>query len=129
MRIIATGLRFPEGFIAQQDGSVLLVEIERQTLSRVTSNGVVEVIAKMQGGPNGAAIGPNGLVYICNNGGMAWVQVGPTLRPHGVPVDYKGGWIETVDLNTGQIERLYDRCGEHLLKGPNDIVFDGHGGF
>ena len=129
MRIIATGLRFPEGPIAQEDGSVLLVEIERQTLSRVRNDGLVEVVAKMQGAPNGAAIGPDGLVYICNNGGMAWVQVGATLRPHGVPADYKGGWIDTVDLKTGRVARLYDRCGEYFLNGPNDIVFDAKGGF
>jgi sugar lactone lactonase YvrE len=27
------------------------------------------------------------------------------------------------------VERLYDRCGEHPLKGPNDIVFDPRRGF
>ena len=36
---IAHGLRFPEGPIAMPDGSVVLVEIERQTLSRVRPNG------------------------------------------------------------------------------------------
>ena len=33
---VATGLRFPEGPVAMPDGSVILVEIERRTLSRVT---------------------------------------------------------------------------------------------
>ena len=32
MQVLATGLRFPEGPVAMPDGSVLLVEIERQTL-------------------------------------------------------------------------------------------------
>jgi sugar lactone lactonase YvrE len=27
------------------------------------------------------------------------------------------------------VTRLYDRCGEHALRGPNDIVFDRQGGF
>ena len=35
IRVIATGLRFPEGPVAMKDGSVLLVEIERQTVTRV----------------------------------------------------------------------------------------------
>ena len=70
MRTIATGLRFPEGPIAMPDGTVLLVEIERQTLTRVRSDGSTEIIAKLGGGPNGAAIGPDGAVYVCNNGGL-----------------------------------------------------------
>ena len=42
---IASGLRFPEGPVAMPDGSVILVEIERRTLSRVTPDGKVHVIA------------------------------------------------------------------------------------
>ena len=34
-RVITEGLRFPEGPIAMPDGSVVLVEIERRTLTRV----------------------------------------------------------------------------------------------
>lgn len=129
MRIVAEGLRFPEGPVAMPDGSVLLVEIERQTLSRVTPAGRVEVVAEVPGGPNGAAIGPDGRVYICNNGGMGWVREGGRLRPHGVPNGYGGGSIDVVDLASGRLTRLYDRCGEHRLLGPNDLVFDAEGGF
>ena len=32
-------------------------------------------------------------------------------------------------METGVVRTLYERCGDHLLKGPNDIVFDSHGGF
>ncbi len=53
---ITTGLRFPEGPIAMPDGSIILVEIERQTLSRVSPNGEVRVVAEMRGGPNGAGL-------------------------------------------------------------------------
>ncbi|MDX1385781.1 MAG: SMP-30/gluconolactonase/LRE family protein, partial [Thermoanaerobaculia bacterium] len=49
------------------DGSVLVVEIRRQTLSRVLPGGTVEVVAELGGGPNGAAIGPDGRCYVCNN--------------------------------------------------------------
>ncbi|MCB1268108.1 MAG: hypothetical protein KDB19_08285, partial [Microthrixaceae bacterium] len=64
---LATGLRFPEGPVALDDGSVLLVEIERGTLSRVSPDGTVDVVADCGGGPNGAAIGPDGAVWITNN--------------------------------------------------------------
>ena len=69
LTVVAEGLRFPEGPIAMPDGSVILVEIARGTLSRVV-DGEVEVIVELGGGPNGAAIGPNGYCYVCNNGGF-----------------------------------------------------------
>lgn len=69
VRIIAAGLEFPEGPIAMTDGSVLVTEIAAGTLTRVSPDGRIERIAELGGGPNGAAIGPDGAVYVCNNGG------------------------------------------------------------
>ncbi|RKK02762.1 SMP-30/gluconolactonase/LRE family protein [Pseudoroseomonas wenyumeiae] len=129
MKVIASGLQFPEGPISMPDGSVLLVEIARQTLTRVRPDGRTEIVAQVPGGPNGAAMGPGGKVFICNNGGFNWVREGQTFRPHGQADSYDGGRIEVVDTANGRVERLYDRCGEHALKGPNDLVFDGQGGF
>jgi len=129
MRVVASGLRFPEGPIAVADGTVLLVEIERGTLTRVHLDGRLEVVADLGGGPNGAAIGPDGRVFVCNSGGYGWIREGSRLRPGRQSKTYQGGGIDVVDLLTGKFERLYSRCGEHPLKGPNDIVFDGQGGF
>jgi gluconolactonase len=127
--ILAIGLQFPEGPIALQDGSVLLVEIARQTLSRVRPDGRVEVVAQVPGGPNGAALGPDGRVYICNNGGVVWVDEGGRLRPTTQAPGYRSGSIEIVDPATGTVDRLYARCDGQLLRGPNDLVFDGGDGF
>ena len=129
VKTIATGLRFPEGPVAMQDGSVVLVEIERQTLTRVHMDGTAEVIAHVGGGPNGLAIGPDGAFYICNNGGFMWRTESRLLRPAGPSSDYTGGRIERVDPKTGAVTVLYDRCGANKLLGPNDLVFDGLGGF
>ncbi len=129
MTEIANGLRFPEGPIAMPDGSVLLVEIERGTLTRVHPDGRTSVIAKMGGGPNGAAIGPGGACYVCNNGGFLWHRDKDGLRPVGQSADYVGGRIERVDLSTGKVDVLYTRGPNHKLNGPNDLVFDAHGGF
>ena len=129
MRIIAEGLQFPEGPVAMDDGSLLLVEIARQTLTRVTADGRNHVIAQLPGGPNGAALGPDGRVYVCNNGGFEWIHGPGTLRPGPQPASYTGGSIDVVNLATGRSERMYDQCNGHGLRGPNDIVFDGHGGF
>jgi gluconolactonase len=128
MREIAKGLRFPEGPIAMADGSVLLVEIERQTLSRVHPDGRVEVVAKTGGGPNGAAIGPDGAVYVCNNGGLRWHEDRHGLRPTSQPDDYSGGRIERVDLASGEVRVLYTKTDNGPLKGPNDLVIDRSGG-
>lgn len=129
MQVITRGLRFPEGPIAMDDGSIILVEIERGTLSRVSADGDITVIADCGGGPNGAAIGPDGRVYICNNGGFTWATIDGLLRPIGTPDDYQGGSIQVVDIATGAVETLYTECDGKTLKGPNDIVFDSHGGF
>lgn len=126
---IASGLEFPEGPIAMPDGTVLLVEIKRGTLSRVHPDGRVEVVSTPGGGPNGAAIGPDGRCYICNNGGFEWHDVSGKLYPGDQPDNYSGGRIEAIDLNTGDVEVLYSDCNGEALKGPNDIVFDREGGF
>jgi gluconolactonase len=130
MREICRGLKFPEGPVAMPDGSVILVEIERKTLTRVSVDGEVSVIADCGGGPNGAALGPDGKMYICNNGGFEWSQSGPFKRPgEELAKDYVGGSIQSVDLATGSVETIYTECDGESLKGPNDIVFDRQGGF
>jgi gluconolactonase len=111
------------------DGSVVLVEIQRQTLSRVRPDGAIEVVAELGGGPNGAAVGPDGAVYVTNNGGFQWAEAGGLTTPHGIPDDYKTGSIQRVDLKTGAVSTVYDSCDGIALRGPNDIVFDAAGGF
>ena len=130
LREIATGLRFPEGPVVMADGSVLVVEIEGGRLIRVLPDGTKQVAGELGGGPNGAAIGPDGKCYVCNNGGFAWLTLEDGfLRPHGIAEDYTGGSIQRVDLATGAVETLYTDCDGARLRGPNDIVFDRDGGF
>jgi gluconolactonase len=115
VEVVATGLLFPEGPVAMPDGSILVVEMHRGTVSRVDPSGTVDVVADCGGGPNGLAIGPEGAIYVCNNGGR-------------LP-NYAGGRIERVDPSTGRVEVLYTECDGEPLSGPNDIVFDDAGGF
>ena len=129
-REVTRGLKFPEGPVAMPDGSVLLVEIARQTLTRVWPDGSQEIVAETGGGPNGAAMGPGGACYVCNNGGFKWHIEGEVHRPILQGDDYSGGRIERVDLDTGAVEQLYtDAEGGIPLRGPNDLVFDAEGGF
>ena len=129
---VATGLLFPEGPIACADGSLLLVEMFRPSLTRISPTGVVSVVASMNGGPNGAAVGPDGRIYICNNG-AAFAPV--DTADGGVDVVYSdaqryiGGSIDVVDMASGSVTTVYRACAGVPLRAPNDLVFDAHGGF
>lgn len=125
--LLAEGLAFPEGPVAMPDGSIIVTEIGRGCLTRV-AKGRKSTLARVGGGPNGAALGPDGALYICNNGGFSWDR-NAGWRPVARAPDNIGGSIQRVDLETGRVEVLYDRCGEVALVAPNDLVFDAHGGF
>ncbi|MEE2922484.1 MAG: SMP-30/gluconolactonase/LRE family protein [Pseudomonadota bacterium] len=122
--IITTGLRFPEGPVVMADGSIIVVEIEKKCITRCWGDGKTEVIATPGGGPNGLAIGPDGALWVCNNGGFIYTEMDGLLIPGNCPDDYDGGRIERIDLSTGKVERVLDTVEGHKLKGPNDLVFD-----
>lgn len=130
MKEIATGLKFPEGPVAMDDGSVILVEIAAGRITRVKPDGKKKTIADPGGGPNGLAIGPDGALYVCNNGGnFEFHKRQGLMIPGHTPASHKGGRIERVNISTGKVERLYDKCDGEKLIAPNDIVFDTEGGF
>jgi gluconolactonase len=127
VQILATGLGFPEGPVVMPDGSVILTEIRNARCSRVTADGKVSVFSAAGGGPNGLAVGPDGALYLCNNGGSRYVEgVSMGQGPH---PDYKGGYIQRIERDTGVAKLLYENCDGHKLSAPNDIVFDTTGGF
>jgi gluconolactonase len=145
-RVVCSGLRYPEGPIATPDGGVLLCELAGGTLTKVAPDGTSRVVATLGGSPNGAAVGPDGKVYVCNSGGFDFIYVGSkgiALAPYdgalcvaaNQPGNYTGGSIQRVDIATGQFETVYTTFqgsrgeGTLPLKGPDDIVFDKAGGF
>lgn len=130
-RIVTEGLKFPEGPVWMPDGTVLVGEIATGTLTRVHPDGTKDTVAVCGGGVNGVAIGPDGAAYVCNNGGNTHVEVASRgwLLPGDQADDYAGGGVQRVDLATGEVTWLYTHIGDHRLKGPNDLVFDAHGGF
>ena len=152
LAVVCQGLGFSEGPIATPDGTILLVDIKKQCLTKVLPDGSQAPVAKVPGGPNGAAFGPDGRVYICNNGGFDWKEF---PLPNGQVIslgeqqaaDYRGGSVQALDLATGRLETLYTECAistdmsglgprapkefpsRSLLRGPDDLVFDAAGGF
>jgi len=128
---ITTGLQFPEGPVAMPDGSVILTEMFASRLTRVAPDGTKTTVAEIDGSPNGLAVGPDGALYLCNNGNaFTPLNAGGLMYPG--PFDeskYIGGRIQRVDIATGTVTDLYTHCGETQLRAPNDIVFDKQGGF
>ncbi|GHA05002.1 SMP-30/gluconolactonase/LRE family protein [Novosphingobium arvoryzae] len=120
MEIVAEGLAFPEGPVVMADGSVIVVELAGGRITRCWG-GRKEVVCEIGGGPNGAAIGPDGALYVCNNGGLDTAEFQNARGPGAE------GRIERVDLATGKFERLFDACDGIPLQAPNDLVFDADG--
>lgn len=151
LEVICSGLAYPEGPIHCKDGSIILVELKGQCISMVSPNGDVQQIADIKGSPNGAAIGPDGDIYVCNSGGFDWIPMplpnGQTIvvtgnQPEGS--DYVGGRLQKVTPSTGVVTDLYTECRKryspagkpaaadwnpaYKLCGLDDIVFDAAGG-
>ena len=131
--IVTEGLAFPEGPVAMADGSVIVVEIKTGKLTRVAPDGTKSEVADVGGGPNGLAIGADGAMYVCNNGGFVWTELGDLNIPLGAGgvsqhEGYVTGSLQRVDLATGAVTTLYTECDGNRLNGPNDIVVDQDGG-
>lgn len=126
--MIATGLQAPEGPKTLPDGSVMICEMARGTLSRVRPGGPVSVIADLGGSPNGSALGPDGAAYVVNSGGMTFKRDGELWLPDPPPKLRSGGSLQRVALDTGSVTTLYSAAKGHPIHSPNDIVFDRRGG-
>ena len=105
VKILASGFGFPEGPVVMPDGAVILTEIRNGRCSRVTTDGKSSVFSECGGGPNGLAIGPDGALYLCNNGGARYVE--GTSMSQGAHAGYKGGSIQRLDAKTGQYKWHY----------------------
>jgi gluconolactonase len=127
VRIMAENLGFPEGPVAMPDGSIVLTEIAAGRVTRVSADGAVSVLADTGCGPNGLALGPDGALYCCDNGGSRYVP--GHFMGQGPAADYQGGCIWRIDARTGERRVLYRDCAGQRLSAPNDLVFDKAGGF
>ena len=122
--VVVTGLAFPEGPSVGRDGRLYVVELPRGCVSTV-ADGRRAVFALLGGAPNGTAFGPDGLLYICNNGGN-WPPKPSTGGKPGV-----GGGLAAIQVvhPDGSFRVLVHEIGGVALNGPNDICFDDRGGF
>ena len=109
------------------DGSVILGEISGKKVTRVAPDGRKTEIGKAGGGPNGVATGPDGALYVCNNGGAVY-ETTPSFLSTGPAPDYKNGSIQRIDLKTGETKTLYTECNGHKLSAPNESCSTGRAG-
>ena len=111
-QVVFSGLEFPEGPV-WLDGVLYCVEIGGGRIARCTPDGQVERIAAPGGGPNGATLGPDGALYVTQNGGMS--------RKNRVTPG-----ILRVALD-GKVEMVTSEVGGLALEGPNDLAFAPNG--
>ncbi|CAN5171539.1 SMP-30/gluconolactonase/LRE family protein [soil metagenome] len=130
MTELASGLLFPEGPVVLKDGSVVFVEIARKTVSKLSKDGKVSVLAQLEGGPNGLGVGPDGKLYIANDGGRFTFNMRNGINlPGGAPAGFtNGGMIQKLDLRSGNVETVFDSFDGKKLIAPDDLVFDKQGG-
>ena len=126
MDLLASGLQFPEGPAVAASGELFVTEIAGQRISRIAGNGTVDTFSITGGGPNGAAFGPNGDLFVCNNGGR-WPTDVPSTSSADNP-EYGRGFIQRISPSGEVLDELFEIEGVSL-NSPNDLCFDNHGGY
>ena len=107
IRLLASGLEWPEGPEYGPDGSVYVANFAsgRGVISRIALDGTVSEFAETGGAPNGLAFGPDGALYVADAGRRAILRVD----------------------SEGQVAVFADSFDGARFTAPNDLVFGPHG--
>lgn len=106
MQVYQSDLGFIEGPVICQDGSIVVTAIDRGQLHRI-HDGRARVLADVGGGPNGATEGPDGEIYVAQNGGC-WPALNTVPAKSGIQVVSRDGSVRVLT---------------NLPTSPNDLAF------
>jgi gluconolactonase len=102
VRTLAVGTGFTEGPVLTGTGEIVHVSIDQGLLCQIGSDGRSRVLADLSGGPNGACPGPDGEIYVAQNGGNWMVGGGKGAKTESgvqaVGPDGKVRWVTTAPL-------------------------------
>jgi gluconolactonase len=116
-RVVADGLRFPEGPSLLDDGSIAVVEMQGEAVTAVAPDGSTRLLGDCGGGPNGSALGSDGAVYVANNGGLS---AGATGYWH-APREFDG-CVQRIDPS-GEVATVSVPLPGPAPHRPNDLCF------
>jgi gluconolactonase len=131
--VLAEDLGFPEGPAFGTGDTIYAVDVEKGVIWRM-DRGEVSVAATPGAGPNGLALTTPTTAVVANNGGFLWTEINGFRIPidfathTNEPAGFTGGWIERIDLVSGEVTVLHRDCEGRPFRGPNDLVIDELGG-
>lgn len=94
LRTLGTGVGFTEGPVFTQEGHILVTSIDHGRMYKFTDKGP-EIYAITGGGPNGATEGPDGDIYVTQNGGR-WPAIPQPGITGGIQIIHKNRKVEYV---------------------------------